>query len=158
MCAFAPTTLTVHAAPLKDTQNDALARKTIAKKRSPSVGAVPQGLNQCWSLDFASERLVNGRRFRVLFIIDDFSQECLATVVNTSLSGQRIVRELDRIAEVRGYPCMVVSDHDTELSSKAILHWQQERGVEWRNISPGKPWRKGFVERFYGLLRNGRRL
>ena len=68
--------------------------------------AVPQRPNQRWSLDFASDALSYGRRFRALCVIDDFSRECLATVVDTSLSGVRVARELDRIAEMRGYPCI----------------------------------------------------
>lgn len=73
--------------------------------------AIPQGPNQRWSLDFVSDSLSCGRRFRILNVIDDFSRECLAAVVDTSLSGDRVGRELDRIAELRGYPCMVVSDN-----------------------------------------------
>ena len=73
--------------------------------------AIPQEPNQRWSLDFVSDALSCGRRFRVLCEIDDFSRECLATVVDTSLSGRRVARELDRIAETSGYPCMVVSDN-----------------------------------------------
>lgn len=64
-------------------------------------------------------------------MIDDFSRECLATVVDNSLSGERVTRELDAIAECRGCPCMVVSDNGTELTSNAILAWQADRGVEW---------------------------
>ena len=71
--------------------------------------AIPQGPNQRWSLDFVSDSLSCGRRFRILNVIDDFSRECLAAVVDTSLSGDRVGRELDRIAEMRGYPCIVVS-------------------------------------------------
>lgn len=65
--------------------------------------AIPQGPNQRWSLDFVSDALADGRRFRILCVIDDFSRKCLATVVDTSLSGHRVVRELDRIAEMRGF-------------------------------------------------------
>ncbi|GAB4542709.1 MAG: hypothetical protein Tsb0019_41900 [Roseibium sp.] len=71
-------------------------------------------------------------------MIDDFSRECLATVVDTSISGIRVARELDRIAEMRGFPCMVVSDNGTELTSNAMLKWQEDRGVEWHSIAPGK--------------------
>lgn len=71
-----------------------------------------QGSNQRWSLDFVSDSLTRGRRFRVLCIIDDFSRECLASVVDTSISG-RVARELDRVAELLGWPCMVVSDNGT---------------------------------------------
>jgi len=71
--------------------------------------ADPQGSNQRWSLDFVSDSLVDGRRFRILCVIDDFSRECLATAVDNSISGIRVARELDRFSEMRGYPCMVVS-------------------------------------------------
>ncbi len=117
--------------------------------------AIPQDRNQRWSLDFVSDALVDGRRFRILCVIDDFSRECLATVVDNSLSGERVARELDAIAERRGYPCMVVSDNGTELTSNAMLTWQQERGVEWHYIAPGKPTQNGFGESFNGRLRGG---
>lgn len=83
-------------------------RKRALGTRAPM--AIPQGPNRCWSLDFVIDSLVWGRRFRVLCIIDDFSRECLGAIVDTSISGHRVARELDRIAELRGYPCMVVSD------------------------------------------------
>ncbi|MFY0311305.1 DDE-type integrase/transposase/recombinase, partial [Leisingera sp. D0M16] len=102
-------------------------RKRAIGTRAPM--AVPQGPNQRWSLDFVSDTLSDGRRFRILCVIDDFSRECLATVVDTSLSGLRVARELDRIADLRGYPCLLVSDNGTELTSNAILKWQQDRQV-----------------------------
>ncbi len=77
-------------------------RKRAVGTRTPM--AIPQGPNQRWSLDFVSDSLSCGRRFRILNVIDDFSRECLAAVVDTSLSGDRVTRELDRIAEMRGYP------------------------------------------------------
>jgi putative transposase len=127
-------------------------RKRALGTRAPM--AIPQGPNQRWSLDFVSDSLSDGRRFRVLCVIDDFSRECLAAVVDTSLSGQRVGRELDSIARVRGYPCVVVSDNGTELTSNAILKWQEERRVEWHYIAPGKPMQNGFVESFNGRLRD----
>lgn len=92
--------------------------------------AIPQGPNQRWSLDFVSDSLSDGRRFWILCVIGDFSRECLAAVVDTSLSGIRVARESDWIAKVRGHPCMVVSDNNTELTSNAIHKWQEERRVE----------------------------
>ena len=77
-------------------------RKRALGTRAPMV--IPQGPNQRWSLDFVSDSLAWGRRFRVLCIIDDFSRECLGAIVDTSISGHRVARELDRIAELRGYP------------------------------------------------------
>ena len=98
--------------------------------------------------------MADGRRFRILAVVDDFSRECLALVVDTSLSGVRVARELDRIVELRGRPRMLVSDNGTELTSNAILRWQQERGVGWHYIAPGKPMQNGFVESFNGRLRD----
>ena len=89
-------------------------RKRGGRKRAIGTRApmhIPQEPNQRWSLDFVSDSLSDGRRFRILCVIDDFSRECLAAVVDTSLPRQRVGRELDSIARVRGYPCMVVSDN-----------------------------------------------
>lgn len=127
-------------------------RKRALGTRAPM--AIPQEANQRWSLDFVSDTLADGRRFRILCVIDDFSRECLATVVDNSLSGERVARELDAIAERRGYPCMIVSDNGTELTSNAMLSWQEERQVEWHYIAPGKPMQNGFVESFNGRLRD----
>jgi putative transposase len=127
-------------------------RKRAVGTRAPM--AIPQGPNQRWSLDFVSDSLSDGRRFRILNVIDDFSRECLAAVVDTSLSGERVARELDRIAETRGYPCMVASDNGTELTSNAILKWQEDRKVEWHYIAPGKPMQNGLVESFNGRMRD----
>ena len=80
-------------------------RKRALGTRAPMT--IPRDANQRWSLDFVSDTLTDGRRFRILCVIDDFSRECLATVVDNSLSGERVGRELDQIAERRGYPCMI---------------------------------------------------
>jgi putative transposase len=127
-------------------------RKRALGTRAPM--AIPQDRNLRWSLDFVADTLVSGRRFRLLTLVDDFSRECLGLVVDTSLTGLRVARELDRIAGLRSYPCMIVSDNGTELTSNAILAWQQERGVEWHYIAPGKPMQNGFVESFNGRLRD----
>lgn len=126
-------------------------RKRAIGTRAPMT--IPQGPNQRWSVDFVSGSLSDRRRFRVLCVLDDFSREFLAAVVDTSLSGQRVARELDKIARTRGHPCMVVSDNGTELTSNAILKWQKERKVEWHYIAPGKPMHNGFIESFNGRLR-----
>src|SRR5947209_14877103 len=123
-------------------------RKRALGTRAPM--AIPQGRNLRWSLDFVADALVSGRRFRILTLVDDFTRECLGLVVDTSLTGLRVARELDRIAELRHYPRMIVSDNGTELTSNAILAWQQERDVEWHYIAPGKPMQNGFVESFNG--------
>ena len=127
-------------------------RKRALGTRAPM--ALPQAANQRWSLDFVSDALASGRRFRLLAIVDDFSRECLGLVADTSLSGLRVSRELDRIAELRGYPAMIVSDNGTELTSHAMLRWQEQRKVGWHYIAPGKPQQNGFVESFIGRLRD----
>jgi putative transposase len=125
-------------------------RKRALGTRAPMT--IPQGPNQRWSLDFASDVLSDGRRFRVLVVVDDFSRECLALVADNALSGRRVTRELDRIAERRGLPLLIVSDNGTELTSHAILGWQAERDVAWHYVAPGKPMQNGLVESLIGRL------
>ena len=127
-------------------------RKRALGTRAPLL--LPHRRNQRWSLDFVADALADGRRFRILAVVDDFSRECLALVVDTSLSGVRVARELDRIVALRGRPRTVVSDNGTELTSNAILRWQEERSVGWHYIAPGKPMQNGFVESFNGRLRD----
>ena len=115
---------------------------------------LPQGANQRWSLDFVSDVMADGRRFRVLVIVDDFTRECLALVVDTSISGRRVARELDAIVAARGKPLLIVSDNGTELTSHTILRWQQECVVGWHYIAPGKPIENAFVESFNGRFRD----
>lgn len=127
-------------------------RKRALGTRAPM--AIPQGVNQRWSIDFAQDTLVDGRRFRVLAVVDDFTRECLGLVVDTSLSGVRVARELTAIVERRGPPIMVVSDNGTEFTSRAILTWSQEASVDWHYIAPGKPTQNAFAESFIGRLRD----
>jgi transposase InsO family protein len=110
-------------------------------------------LNRRWPLDFVSDTLSDGRRFRILCIVDDFSRECLATVVDTSLGGVRVVRELERLTFERALPEMAVSDNGTELTSGAVLRWATGR-IAWHYIEPGKPVQNAFVESFNSKLRD----
>jgi putative transposase len=127
-------------------------RKRALGTRAPM--AIPQDRNLRWSLDFVMDTLVSGRRFRILAVVDDFTRECLGLVADTSLTAPRVVRELSLIIESRGCPRMIVSDNGTEFTSNAILAWQEERGIEWHYIAPGKPMQNGFVESFNGKLRD----
>lgn len=127
-------------------------RKRALGTRAPMV--LPQGPNQRWSLDFVSDTLTDGRRFRILAIVDDFTRECLCLVADTSLSGVRLARELDLVIGRRGRPLGCVSDNGTELTSMAILKWCQQTGVEWHYIAPGKPQQNAFIESFNGKLRD----
>lgn len=127
-------------------------RKRALGTRRPML--VPDQVNQRWSLDFVSDAFTDGRRFRVLAVIDDYSRECLALVADTSLSGQRVTRELDAIIVRRGKPKTIVSDNGTELTSMAVLKWCQDRRIEWHYIAPGKPTQNAFVESFNGSFRD----
>ena len=127
-------------------------RKRALGTRRPMV--LPVSSNERWSLDFVSDAFTDGRRFRVLCIVDDFTRECLGLIADTSLSGARVVRELDAIMARRGKPHTIVSDNGTELTSMAVLKWCQESGVEWHYIAPGKPSQNAFVESFNGRFRD----
>jgi putative transposase len=105
-------------------------------------------------LDFVSDALTDGRRFRVLAVVDDISRECLCLAADTSLPGARVARELDAVIAVRGRPLTCVSDNGTELTGTAILAWSQERRVGWHYIAPDKPQQNAFVESFIGRLRD----
>ena len=126
-------------------------RKRALGTRAPMT--LPSAINQRWSLDFVADTLSDGRRFRILCVVDDFSRECLATVVDTSLGGVRVVRELERLTAERALPRMVVSDNGTELTSCAVLRWATGR-LEWHYIEPGKPVQNAFVESFNSKLRD----
>jgi putative transposase len=90
---------------------------------------------------------------RILCIVDDFSRECLATVVDTSLSGVCVVRELEQLIRERGKPKIIVSDNGTELTSVAVLRWVPGR-VTWDYIKPGKPMQNAYIESFNSRLRD----
>lgn len=115
---------------------------------------VPLVANQRWSLDFVSDQMTDGRRFRILTVIDNCTRECLGLVADTSLSGRRVARELDTIILRRGRPETIISDNGTEYTSNAILAWADDTGVSWHYIAPGKPQQNGFNESFNGRLRD----
>jgi putative transposase len=129
-------------------------RKRALGTRRPML--VPDRVNARWSLDFLSDTISDGRRFRVLAIVDDYTRECLALVADTSLSGLRVARELDGVIRLRGRPDTIVSDNGTEFTSMAILRCCQETGVAWPYIAPGKPTQNDFVESFNGRFRDER--
>ena len=127
-------------------------RKRALGTRRPMV--VPQAANERWSLDFISDAFTDGRRFRVLAVVDDFTRECLTLIADTSLSGARVARELDTLVARRGGPNTIVSDNGTEFTSTAILSWCQHTAVDWHYIAPGKPMQNGFIESFNGRFRD----
>jgi putative transposase len=126
-------------------------RKKLFRPRVPMI--VPSVPNERWSVDFVSDQLANGRRFRVFNVVDDFSREIILQVVDFSISGARLARELDQLAERRQLPERIVMDNGPELTSKAMFFWSQRTGVTLHFIQPGKPTQNAFVESFNGKFR-----
>lgn len=114
----------------------------------------PDRINQVWSLDFISDALCCGRRFRVLGVMDQCSRECLALVADTSIGGVRVVRELEHLIQQRGRPACIVSDNGTELTSRAVVQWAHKCKIDWHYITPGKPSENGFTESLNGKVRD----
>lgn len=132
-------------------------RKKKRKKGSSHLRVVmdkPKRINQHWSMDFVSDSLYNGRRFRVLTVVDNFSRECPVLEVDHSLTGKRVARVLDRIALTRELPEVITVDNGPEFISKALDLWAFENGVKLRFIQPGKPVQNAYIESFNGKFRN----
>ena len=128
-------------------------RKRIAGvERQVKVMAVAP--NQSWSMDFVSDGFVGGRRLRCLNIVDDFTKECLAIEVDTSLPGRRVASVLERLAESRGLPQSVTVDNGPEFVSKALDEWAYRNQLKLRFIEPGKPQQNAYIESFNGKFRD----
>jgi putative transposase len=127
------------------------------KKRASGIRValpVPENVNQQWSMDFVSDSLCTGRRFRSLTIVDDFSRECPAIEVDTSIGGIRVCRVLDRLAIERGLPEYIKTDNGPEFIGKALDEWAYKNKVKIQFIQPGKPQQNAFVESFNGKFRD----
>ena len=116
--------------------------------RHPEPLAVPETANVCWSVDFMSDILYSGQRFRTFNVVDDFNREVLSIEVDTNLPAARVIRVLDRIAAWRGYPARLRLDNGPELVSVVMADWAEEHGVALDFIQPGKPTQNSFIERF----------
>lgn len=128
------------------------ARRRAIGTRTPIL--VEARVNARWSLDFVHDQFAQGRRFRILNIVDDVTRECLAAIPDTSISGKRVARELTRLVGARGKPKMIVSDNGTEFTSNAILSWAKDHAVDWHYIAPGRPTQNGYIESFNGRMRD----
>ena len=127
-------------------------KKTAAMTRV--VLPAPERPNERWSMDFVTDSLVTGRRFRALVIVDDYSRECPAIEVDTSLGGRRVVQVLERLAESRGLAEVITLDNGPEFTGKALDEWAYSRGVKLNFIRPGKPIENAYAESFIGRLRD----
>lgn len=114
---------------------------------------VPQAINQGWSMDFMCDSLVDGRRFRLLNIIDEFNRESLAIEIDTSLPALRVIRTLEQLIERRTKPQTIRVDNGPEFISDRLQQWCDDKQIQLQFIQPGKPMQNGFVERNNGSLR-----
>lgn len=128
-------------------------RKRIAgverQAKAPALGP-----NESWSMDFVSDGLVDGRRLRCLNVVDDFTKECLAIEVDTSLPGRRVVNVLQRLTDFRGLPKSITVDNGPEFVSKVLDEWSYRQGVRLDFIDPGKPQQNAYIESFNGKFRD----
>ena len=137
-------------------ENLSLRLKKRKKKTAMARVKLPEAerVNQRWSMDFVSDSLCTGRRFRALAVVDDFSRECLVIEVDTSISGVRVVNVLERLSELRGLPEVITVDNGPEFAGKALDEWAYRTGVKLNFIRPGKPVDNAYIESFNGKLRD----
>lgn len=127
-------------------------RKRVAAPRQPLV--VPSGPNQRWSMDFVSDALADGRKFRALTLVDDCTRECPAITVDHSLTGARVVRVLEQLSQHGGLPQALVCDNGPEFRGEALDIWAHQRGITLAFIEPGRPVQNAYAESFNGRLRD----
>ena len=127
--------------------------KKLRLKEKPSP-CRPAMLNEVWAMDFVSDQLLNGRRIRGLTIIDVFSRYCHGAELDTSITGNGVVRVLDRVCMLHGYPRAITVDNGPEFTSRVVRSWAARHRVELRFSRPGKPTDNAFVESFNGKFRD----
>jgi len=142
-------------------ENLSLRRRRSRKRSAPRVAApLPSAPNQRWSMDFMSDQLASGRRFRVFNLIDDFDRQCIAQIVDTSISGARIAACLRELAKERSLPQRIVCDNGPEFTSRAMFEFMAEVNLarpgsfELSFIEPRRPQQNCFVESFNGRMRD----
>lgn len=134
-----------------------LSKRRKSRKRGALLRVempLAERANQRWSMDLMSDSLSDGRRVRVLTIVDDYSRECPAMEVDTSITGLRVVRVLEQLAKQRGLPAVITVDNGPEFAGKALDEWAYRQGVTLRFIEPGKPVENVYIESFNGKLRD----
>jgi putative transposase len=139
------------------TQDGLTVRRRKRRRRMPrGVSRLPAStrVNERWSLDFVLDVLDDGRRFRILTVVDDFTRSCLAIDVDTSIGGRRVAQVLQRLIETRGTPARLVTDNGPEFISRALDAWAYAHGIDLHFIEPGKPNQNAYIESFNGRLRD----
>lgn len=127
-------------------------RKGVAVEREPL--ALPSAPNEVWSMDFVMDALADGRRLKVLTIVDDFTKESIDIVVDRSIPGAYVARVLEQAVRFRGAPRVIRTDQGPEFTGKALDQWAYGRGVQLKLIQPGKPTQNAFIESFNGKFRD----
>ena len=127
-------------------------RKRLVREK-PDALAVPESINQCWSMDFMHDQLEDGRSYRLLNVIDDFNREALGIEVDFSLPAERVIRTLNQIIEWRGKPVAIRSDNGPEYISELLQKWAARQGIRLDYIQPGNPQQNAYVERFNRTVR-----
>ena len=139
-------------------RDEGLAVRRRGKKRrsqAPRPIRTPlSGPNERWSMDFVSDTLSSGRRFRCLTIVDEFSRESMAIYPSHSIPAVRVIEVLERLRLERGLPEVIVTDNGSEFTSRAFDSWAYARGIKIDFIQPGKPTQNGFIESFNGTFRD----
>jgi putative transposase len=110
--------------------------------------------NQRWSMDFVSDRLVDGRWFRILTVVDQYTRECLCAHADRSQTGEKVSEQLERVIARRGAPESITADNGSEFAGQAMDYWAHQTGVKLNFIRPGKPVENGYIESFNGRLRD----
>ena len=128
-------------------------RKRLQRPK-PDALAVPEALNQTWSMDFMQDQLADGRKFRTLNVLDDFNREGLGIEVDFSLPAVRVVRSLNRIIEWRGTPKLIRVDNGPEYISGLLMRWAEKCGISIAYIQPGKPQQNAYIERYNRTVRH----
>ena len=129
-------------------------RKKISRRQRISHGPAT-GPNQCWSADFVSDKLTDGRCYRILTVIDQFTRECVAMEADRSLQGRHVVAALSRATVERGQaPLSITLDNGSEFTGRTLEAWAIQHGVQLCFIRPGRPVENGFIESFNGRLRD----
>ena len=127
-------------------------RKGVMVPREPLT--LPVRRNEVWSMDFVMDSLANGRRLKVLTVVDDCTKEAVDLVADFGISGHYVTRILDQVARFRGYPKAVRTDQGPEFTGKALDQWAYQNGVQLKLIQSGKPTQNAFIESFNGKFRD----
>ena len=138
--------------------DEGLTVRTKHRTKAAGRARVPQARatapNERWSMDFMSERVANGRWFRILTVVDQFTRECLCLLADQSLTGSQVAQALEPLVAQRGTPRAITVDNGSEFASRVMDAWAYRHGIHLDFIRPGKPVENGFIESFNGRLRD----